>query len=75
MSGADAFEGCGDQVTRKHVNEGAYKVLSPLVKDNASQLVGLCIEHGPEQTAELLQKLDDTSAARLLERIPRGSVA
>lgn len=52
------------------MNEGVYKVLSPLVQDSANQLIDLCLEHGHQQTADLLQNLDDASAARLLERLP-----
>jgi Mg/Co/Ni transporter MgtE len=52
------------------MTEGAYKVLSLLMAEHADKLVDLCLEHGTEQTADLLKNLDDGSAARLLERVP-----
>ena len=52
------------------MSEGTYKVLSLLMDEHADKLVNLCLEHGHEQTADLLQNLRDKSAARLLERLP-----
>jgi magnesium transporter len=40
------------------------------MQEHANKLVDLCIEHGHEQTADLLQNMRQKSAARLLEGLP-----
>jgi Mg/Co/Ni transporter MgtE len=52
------------------MSEGTYRLLSPLMTGHANKVVDMCLEHGHEQTAELLKNLRGKSAARLLEQLP-----
>ena len=52
------------------MSEGTYKILSLLMEERASLLVDLCLENGDEQTSRMLESLEGSAAAQLLERLP-----